>query len=101
MRMLLTVHLPNEPFNDYVRHGTAGNMIRQILDATGPQQAYFAEMNGQRTALLVIEVNDVSEIPGFAEPWFLKFDADCEFRILMDAHDLERADLAALGGRWA
>ncbi|AXK38805.1 panthothenate synthetase [Crenobacter cavernae] len=101
MRMLLTVHIPHEPFNQSVRDGAAGDVINQILEATEPQQAFFTEQNGLRTVMLIIEVNEAHEIPRFAEPWFLKFDADCEFRILMDAQDLKKADLAALGSQWA
>ena len=41
-----------------------------------------------------------SQVPSFAEPWFLKFNADCEFRIVMSPNDLKDAGLEALGKKW-
>jgi hypothetical protein len=35
-----------------------------------------------------------------AEPFFLKFNASCRFRIAMVAEDLAKAGLDALGQRW-
>jgi hypothetical protein len=36
-----------------------------------------------------------------AEPWFLQFNAEVEYRIAMTPEDLGRADLGALGKKWA
>ncbi len=36
-----------------------------------------------------------------AEPWFLTFDAEVEFRIAMTPEELVRANLEALGKKWA
>ena len=47
-----------------------------------------------------INVDHMSEIPKFAEPFFLTFNADCEFRIAMTPEDLDRAGLAELGEKW-
>ncbi len=101
MRMLLTVTLPHEPFNTAVRKGTAGETIGRILEAIKPEAVYFTEQDGQRGALLVVNVEGPSQIPALAEPWFLHFQADCRFRIAMTAEDLQRAGLAELGKKWA
>ena len=100
MRMILTVTMPHEPFNALVRKGDAGPTIRRILEATRPEAAYFTETHGHRTAVLVVQVNDASQIPSLAEPWFLNFQGDCEFRIAMSAEDLARAGLDELGKTW-
>jgi len=100
MRMMLTASLPNEPFNSLVRAGKAGQLIQEILAQLKPEAAYFVEDHGTRCAVLIVEVADQSRIPFFAEPFFLKFDATCRFRIAMVAEDLARADLEALGKRW-
>jgi len=47
-----------------------------------------------------VNVNTPSDIPVLAEPWFLNFEADCEFRIAMTPEDLQRAGLDALGKKW-
>ena len=100
MRMMLTASLPNEPFNSLVRAGTAGAIIQDILDQLKPEAAYFLEEHGTRCAVLIIDVADQSRIPFFAEPFFLKFNANCRFRIAMVAEDLAKSGLDALGQRW-
>jgi hypothetical protein len=49
---------------------------------------------------MIIDLKDASQIPSFAEPWFLNFDADCEFRVVMTPQDLEKAGLDKLGEKW-
>jgi IstB-like ATP binding protein len=41
-----------------------------------------------------------SKIPALAEPWFLTFQADVEFRVVMSPDDLKRAGLDELGKQW-
>lgn len=100
MRMLMHVHLPLEPFNSAVRDGTAGSQIQEILEAIQPEAVYFSEQHGQRGGTLVVNVDSPSDVPRLAEPWFLAFEAEVEFRICMTPEDLGQADLEALGQRW-
>ena len=100
MRMLLNVTLPHEPFNAAVRNGTAGSAIGRILEEIKPEAVYFTEQNGHRGAILIVNVNQPSEIPALAEPWFLTFNADCQFRIVMSPEDLQQAGLEGLGKKW-
>ncbi len=100
MRMLMHVTLPLEPFNTAVRDGSAGEKIRRILDATKPEAAYFTEQNGHRGGTFVVDLKDPSEVPALAEPWFLTFNAEIEFRIVMTPEDLGRAGLDGLGKKW-
>ena len=101
MRMLLTVNLPPEPFNAAVRNGTAGTLIHRILEDIKPESVYFTEVNGNRGAMLIVDVTEPSDVPALAEPWFLNFDATCEFRIAMSPEDLGKAGLEELGKKWA
>jgi hypothetical protein len=100
MRMLLNVTLPHDPFNAAVRNGTAGSAISRILEEIKPEAVYFTEQNGHRGAILIVNVNQPSEIPALAEPWFLNFNADCQFRIVMSPEDLQQAGLEDLGKKW-
>jgi hypothetical protein len=100
MRMLLTVTIPHEPFNTLVREKKAGAIIGRILEALQPEAVYFTEENGTRGAVLVIDVAEPSRVPAFAEPFFLNFNADCKFRVVMSPDDLSRAGLDALGEQW-
>jgi len=101
MRMLMHIHLPLEPFNTAVRDGTASGKVQRILEATKPEAVYFSEHHGQRGGILVVNVKDPSDVPVLAEPWFLTFNAQVEFRIAMTPEDLGRANLDALGKQWA
>ena len=101
MKMLLTVEFPPEPFNSLVRSGKAGELLGRILETIKPEAAYFTEQDGNRGALFVVNVKTPSDVPVFAEPFFLKFQANCKFRILMSPGDLHKAGLDELGKKWA
>jgi hypothetical protein len=100
MKMLLQVKIPHETFNTAVRDGSAGEKLKRILEATKPEAVYFTERDGQRGAIMIVNLDDPSRVPMFAEPWFLTFNADVEFRIAMTPEDLARGGLDALGKKW-
>ena len=100
MRMLLNVSMPHEPFNTLVRENKAGKILGRILEELRPEAAYFTEQDGMRGAVLIVNVNDPSRLPSFAEPFFLNFNADCRFRVVMSAEELGRAGLEELGRKW-
>jgi hypothetical protein len=100
MRMLLYVKIPHETFNSAVRNGSIGQKINRILEVTKPEAVYFTEFDGLRGAIVVVNLDDPSKIPTFAEPWFLTFNADVEFRVVMTPEDLSKAGLDALGKQW-
>jgi hypothetical protein len=100
MRFLLRVTFPHKSFNAAVRDGTAGAKMNRILEEAKPEAAYFTEIDGHRTAILIVDLPDASKIPALAEPWFLTFEADVRFRAVMSAEDLARSGLEALGKKW-
>ena len=100
MRMLFHVKLPVEPFNSAVRDGSAGKKIQAILDDLKPEAVYFTEYEGQRGAMMIVNLEESSQVPRFAEPWFLQFNARCEFHIVMTPADLAKAGLDGLGKKW-
>ena len=100
MRMLMNIIFPLEPFNSAVRDGTVGSKMKAILEQIKPEAVYFTDLNGQRGGVLVVDVKEASDVPALAEPWFLTFEADVEFRIAMTPEDLARADLDKLGKTW-
>jgi hypothetical protein len=100
MRILVQVNLPHEPFNTFVKDGSAGAKIKRILDDIKPEAVYFTEIDGRRTGLLVLQLEESSQIPSISEPWFLTFNADCHFHIAMLPEDLAKAGLETLGKKW-
>ena len=100
MQMLMHVRFPIDPFNAAVRDGSAGQKIQRILEAIKPHACYFTAGSGTRGGILVVTVNDPSDIPRLAEPFFLTFDAKVKFEPFMTPDDLGRVGLDALGQEW-
>jgi hypothetical protein len=100
MKILLSVTLPHQPFNAAVKDGTVGSKLNRILETTKPEAVYFTERNGQRGAVLVLDLPDASKIPALVEPWMLLFEADIELRPVMMPDDLKRAGLDEIGKKW-
>ena len=101
MRMLLHVRIPHEEFNTAVRDGSVEKKMKQILEQTKAEAVYFTEYDGRRGAIMIINIKDPSEVPKFAEPWFLSFNADVQFHIAMTPEELGRAGLEKLGEKWS
>jgi hypothetical protein len=99
--MLLHVKIPHDSFNAAVKDGSAGKKMRRILDELKPEAVYFTEYGGRRGAIIISNMDDPSKVPSFAEPWFLNFNADCEFHVVMTPEELARAGLDELGKKWA
>jgi hypothetical protein len=100
MRMLLIAKSPAARFNAGVRSGGSRKALMRILEELKPEAAYFTEIEGKRTAVMVIDVKDASEIPKYAEPFFLNFESEVEFHPVMLPQDLGRAGLEELGKKW-
>jgi hypothetical protein len=99
--MLMHVVFPLEPFNSAVRDGSAGQKIRSIMEAIKPEAIYFTEQDGHRGAVAIVHIDQASQIPALAEPWFLYFNAECKIRIAMTPEDLQKAGLDELGRKWS
>jgi len=101
MRILMQVKFPIEPFNTYVKDGSAGAKMQKILADLKPEAAYFTEFEGHRGGIIIVNMENTSQIPALAEPWFLTFNASVELKLAMTPEDLERAGLDGLGKKWA
>ncbi len=100
MRFILHVTFPPEKFNKAVLDGSAGQKMARILEEIRPEAAYFCATEAKRGGFLVINMNSTSEMPKYAEPWFLNFDASVEFLPAMTPEDLQKAGLDGIGKMW-
>ena len=100
MRMMLNVTMPNEPFSTLVRENKAGKLLERVLEELKPEAAYFTETDGLRSATLIVNVSEPSRIPSLAEPFFLNFNAECRFRIVMLPEEIAKAGLEDVAKKW-
>ena len=91
MRFLVKVNIPVEAGNAAAKAGKLGTTIQSILADLKPEAVYFTDEKGQRTAFVFLEMQDASQIPAIAEPWFLAFNASVEIHPVMVPEDLARA----------
>ncbi len=91
MRFLFKASWDIEAGNKLARDGHLGSTVASILDDLKPEAAYFLAEKGKRTAFLIVDMQDASQIPAVAEPWFLACNASVSFQPVMVAEDLERA----------
>ena len=89
MRFLVKVSWPVEAGNAAARNGF--EVIPQILEQQQPEAAYFIADEGKRTAVLIVNMDDMSQLPTIAEPWFLALNASIEVTPAMVAEDLQKA----------
>ena len=91
MRMLLKVEFPVETANAAVKDGSLSTNIQSILEQQKPEAVYFLDSNGKRAALLILDLEDASQIPATVEPWMLAFNASVEIHPVMIPEDLAKA----------
>lgn len=101
MKVIFTAEFPAEPFNSLVKSGKAGEILGSIMEEIKPEAVYFTEFDGCRSVLMIIDMNNSSDIPKHAEPFFLNFNAVCRFRIAMTPEDLAQSGLDEIGKKWS
>jgi hypothetical protein len=87
MKMRMSVEKGNAATSD----PQFGEKMHGLLGQIKAEAAYFTTICGQRGAYIVVNLNDPSEMPGIAEPFFLWFNADIDFFPVMTPEDLAKA----------
>ena len=91
MRFLVKARMDTEKANELARQGKLGETAGAIIAEQKPEAVYFALDQGKRTVFLFLNMDDPSELPGIAEPWFLAFNAEVESQPAMTPEDLQKA----------
>lgn len=91
MRMIMKVEFGLEAGNKAIRDGSMGETIQSILAEQKPEAVYFMASNGNHTGIIILDMQDPSEIPALTEPWFLAFDAKIEIQPVMVPEDFMKA----------
>ncbi|MGP3922852.1 DUF3303 family protein [Streptomyces sp. 8N616] len=95
MRMMFKARLDTPASNEAVKSGTLPQVIQSTIDRLHPEAAYFLPEEGHRSCVMVFDLEDPSQIPSIAEPFFTEFDAEVDFQPVMNLEDLQKG-LAAL-----
>ena len=91
MLMMMKVNIPVEAGNAAARGKSLDSKVGQILEMMKPEAAYFTEDEGMRTGFIFSSMQESSQVPAFAEPWFLAFNAKVSFKPAMTIEDLKKA----------
>ncbi|WP_371527267.1 hypothetical protein OG302_15030 [Streptomyces sp. NBC_01283] len=97
MRVMLRARLDTQISNEAIKNGTLPKIMQSVTEQLKPEAAYFGPGDGGRTATFVFDMEDSSQMPSIAEPFFLELGAEIEISPVMNAEDLHKG-LAALQG---
>jgi hypothetical protein len=90
MRFVLQVEMPNEAGNDGIRSGKLPEIIAATVEKWKPEASYFFPSNGKRSCLMIVNLNDPSQIPALVEPFFLALNAQVHVTPCMNLEDLKK-----------
>ena len=88
MRMMLKVSIPAEAGNAAVKDGVLKTVVEEAMARLKPEASYFFAEDGCRTAMMVFDLADASDIPSIAEPFFVALNAGVTLFPVMNAEDL-------------
>ncbi|MFT5041126.1 MAG: hypothetical protein ACI8TX_002098 [Hyphomicrobiaceae bacterium] len=92
MLIMLEARFPVDCANELAASGKLGKTIQAILDEQKPESVYFLDRDGDRTAILVVDVKNAAGLPALAEPWMQALEASIEMHPVMTAADLAKAE---------
>jgi hypothetical protein len=90
------ISMPVESGNQAIKNGTMGRIIQETAERWKPEAMYFTTFDGRRTAFVVFDLADSSDMPPFAEPFFMELNADVMYAPVMNGDDLQKG-LSKLG----
>lgn len=91
MRVMLTASIPVERGNAAIRDGSMQTLLQHYLEILKPEAAYFvADDDGCRSAFIVFDMAESSDMTLAAEPFFQSLGAKVTFRPCMNAQDLAK-----------
>jgi hypothetical protein len=87
--MLVKAQLDVEKANNVIRDGQMEANLGAGMQALKPEAAYFYAENGRRTALIVFDMQDPSDIPSVVEPFSMAANASVDLWPVMVAEELQ------------
>jgi hypothetical protein len=90
MRMLMTVEMDTEATNRGIKDGSLPKLMNSALQDMHPEAAYFGTHDGHRTAYIILDINEPSQMVQTSEPFFMDLKAKVTWSPVMNAEDLEK-----------
>jgi hypothetical protein len=91
MRVLVRAMIPTVAGNRMVKDLNFLKNLEEYLQKFNCEAAYFTEVNGSRTMVLILDLPSTEMIPAIVEPLFQGFDANVEIHPAMNLDDLKKA----------
>ena len=91
MRYIIKIEMQTEAGDTAIRDPKFGEKMQALLKELKAEAAYFTLMNGHRGGYIVVNMDDASQMPAMAEPFFLWLKAKVEFVPVMLPQDLAKA----------
>jgi hypothetical protein len=91
MKYIMKIVIPNEYGNTKIKDPQFSSKMKEALTEVKAEAAYFATICGCRGAYIVVNIDDASQLPALAEPFFLWLQADVDFTPVMTPEDLGKA----------
>jgi len=82
--------MDTERSNEAIRNGTLPKMIQEAVEHLKPEAAYFTTDHGKRTAFLVFDMQESSQMPVTGEPFFLNLGAEVSYTPVMNLDDVQK-----------
>jgi hypothetical protein len=89
MRTMMQVQMPTGSGNDAINAGSLPQIMASSLEALKAEAGDFTAEDGMRTALIFFEMNDSSDIPPAAEPFFMGLGAKITLSPVMNAQGMQ------------
>lgn len=90
MRTMMKLKLDTEAASKLIADGSMPQLMQETMERLRPEAAYFGPDNGVRTAFIVFDLKDPSDLPAITEPLFNRLKATVEMFPVMDRDDLQK-----------
>ena len=92
MKFIMKVTIPNKYGNDLLKDPKKfGNTMQELLKEVKAEAAYFTTMCGNRGGYVIVNMDNASQLPAVAEPFFFALHAEIDFLPVMTLEDLGKA----------
>ncbi|MGH3327891.1 MAG: hypothetical protein ACRDPT_08890 [Streptomycetales bacterium] len=75
--------------NEAIKNGTMPKVLEAVIERLNPEAMYFTPTGGERSAFIVFDMQEPSQMPTIVEPLFQEFGAKVTLQPVMNLDDLQ------------